>query len=65
MTRRPPFRPGERVTVKSGLHINATGTVLRREGSAWVVQLDSGATRNCMTSSLNKLGCSLRKAARP
>jgi hypothetical protein len=64
MSKRLSFRPGDRVSVRSGLHINAAGTVLRREGTVWIVRLDSGATRNCMSSSLTRLGGSRRTVAR-
>jgi len=59
MTHKKVLRPGDRVTVKQGMHTNHVGTVLRREGAAYVIRLDSGSTLNRMASSLNKLPCSL------
>lgn len=58
-----PLQPGERVTVKTGMHINACRTVLRREGAGYLVRLDSGTTRQYLGSSLTKMGSSLRRVA--
>jgi hypothetical protein len=55
MSKKPPFRPGDRVTVGSGIHTRVCGEVLRREGVMWVVKLDTGATRQYLASSLHRV----------
>jgi hypothetical protein len=55
MSKKQPFRPGDRVTVGSGIHTRVCGHVLRSEGAMWVVKLDSGPTRQYMANSLRRI----------
>lgn len=61
MSKKHPYKAGDRVTVRTGMHVNACGEVVRREGSAWIVRLDSGTTRQFVGTSLQKMTNSLRR----
>jgi hypothetical protein len=61
MNRNQPYKPGDRVTVRTGMHTKACGEVIRREGSAWIVRLDSGTTRQFVGTSLQKMANSPRR----